>query len=73
MSTKIAKRAVDATKVPKTGQVFLWDSELSDLGLRITPTRKTHIVQSRVAGKTVRTTIGAHGALTPDRVRRGKP
>jgi len=70
MSTKITKRSVDATKFPDTGQIFLWDSELPGFGLRVTPTRKTYIVQSRVAGKTVRTTIGTHGALTPDQARR---
>ncbi|MFO1431458.1 MAG: site-specific integrase [Candidatus Competibacteraceae bacterium] len=70
MSTKITKRSVDAAKPPDTGQIFLWDSELPGFGLRVTPTRKTYIVQSRVAGKTVRTTIGTHGALTPDQARR---
>ena len=70
MGTKITKRRVDAVKNPDTGQAFLWDSELPGFGLRVTPTRKTYIVQSRVAGKTVRTTIGTHGPLTPDQARR---
>lgn len=68
--SKITKRTVDAIHHPETGQVFVWDSDLPGFGLRVTPTRKTYIVQSRVAGKTVRTTIGTHGPLTPDQARR---
>ncbi len=68
--SKITKRTVDAAQCPTTGQIFIWDSELPGFGLRITPTRKTYIVQNRVAGKTVRITIGLHGPLTPDQARR---
>ena len=66
---KISKRIVDATQSPDKGQSFVWDSELKGFGLRITPTRKTYIVQSRVARKTVRVTLGLHGALTPEQAR----
>lgn len=68
--SKITKRTVDAAHHPAAGQSFIWDSDLPGFGLRITPTRKTYIVQSRVAGKTVRITIGLHGPLTPDQARR---
>ena len=66
---KITKRIVDTTQSNGKAQSFIWDSELKGFGLRITPTRKTYIVQNRIAGKTVRVTIGLHGPLTPDQAR----
>jgi len=66
---KLTKRIVDAVQNDGRDQSFLWDSELKGFGLRITPTRKTYIVQNRVAGKTVRVTLGLHGSLTPEQAR----
>ena len=39
-------------------QSFIWDTEAPGLGLRITATAKSYIFQSRINGKTLRTTIG---------------
>jgi len=70
MTTKITKRVVDA-QLSQEKDVFLWDSELAGFGLKVTPKgRKVYVAQSRVAGKTVRVTIGPHGAFTPEQARR---
>ena len=66
---KLTKRTIDAIKHPVEGQVFCWDDELPGFGLRVTPTRKTYIVQRRVAGRTVRVTLAPHGVYTPDQAR----
>lgn len=66
---KLTKRTIDAAQSVDKGQSFIWDSELKGFGLRITPSRKTYIVQNRVAGKTIRITLGPHGVLTPDQAR----
>jgi integrase len=70
---KLTKRAVDLIPLPpasdKPIQLFYWDDELSGFGLRVTPTRKTYIAQRRVAGRTVRVTLGPHGVFTPDQAR----
>jgi integrase len=67
--TKITKRVVDGARLPERGQQFIWDSELKGFGLRLTPTRKTYVVQSRVKGRTVRATIGSHNPFTPEQAR----
>jgi integrase len=69
VSDRLTKRIVDRTPYPQRGQTFVWDSALKGFGLRVTPTRKTYIVQARVAGKTVRVTVGSHGPLTPEQAR----
>lgn len=69
MSDKLTKRIVDRAPYPQHGQIFVWDSELKGFGLRITPTRKTYVVQARVVGRTVRVTVGPHGPLTPEQAR----
>jgi integrase len=66
---KLTKRTVDSIKHPKEGQQFYWDRELPGFGLRVTPGSKSYIVQDRVAGRTVRATIGPHGTFTPEEAR----
>lgn len=66
---KINKRFVDTATCGDKQQLIYWDSELKGFGLRVTPTRKTYVAQSRVDGKTVRITLGLHGPLTPDQAR----
>jgi len=69
---RITKRVVDATG-PGNRDRFVWDSELSGFGLKVTPRgRKTYIVQFRVGGRrgtTRRVSLGAHGKLTPEKAR----
>lgn len=69
MATKINKRFVDTATSDGKQQTIYWDSELKGFGLRVTPTRKTYVAQSRVDGKTVRITLGLHGPLTPEQAR----
>lgn len=66
---KITKRVVDLATSEDKPQAFVWDTELKGFGLRVTPTRKTYVVQNRVNNKTVRVTVGLHGHLTPDQAR----
>ena len=67
---KITKRAVDATS-PEDKDVYLWDTELTGFGLKVTPAgRRVYLVQYRAGGRTRRVTIGAHGSpWTPDEAR----
>jgi integrase len=69
---RITKRVVDAIG-PGNRDRFVWDSELSGFGLKVTPRgRKTYIVQFRVGGRqgtTRRVSLGPHGKLPPDKAR----
>jgi len=67
---KLTKRSIDSLPLPETGQVLYWDEELPGYGLRVTKGAKTFIVQRRVAGKSVRVTLGQYGPLTPDQARK---
>jgi integrase len=67
---KLTKRSIDSLPLPETGQVLYWDDELPGYGLRVTKGAKTFIVQRRVAGKSVRVTLGQYGPLTPDQARK---
>lgn len=67
---KLTKRSIDSLPLPEAGQALYWDDELPGYGLRVTKGAKTFIVQRRVAGKTVRVTLGKYGPLTPDQARK---
>lgn len=69
MGVKLTKATVDKLLLPEKGQSFVWDSKLSGFGVRLTPTRKTFIVQARVNGKSRRVTLGVYGIITADRAR----
>jgi len=76
MQGKITKRAVDALKTPKEGEITLWDSEVRGFGIRARKGgAKTYIVRYRpgVGGRSapLRTlTIGRHGSpWTADQAR----
>jgi integrase len=68
MKTKIHKRAIEAAS---TG--FLWDTELTGFGLKVTPSgKKTFLVQKRPhkGAKTLkRYTIGAYPSVSPEEAR----
>jgi integrase len=70
MEKKITKRVVDALR-PGDKDVFVWDTDMTGFGLKITPAgRKVYIVQYRHAGVTKRYTIGKHGSgWTPKKAR----
>jgi integrase len=62
---KLSKRTVDAA-LPGIRDAFLWDSELTGFGLKVTPAgRKVYVCQYRLGGgrrgKVRRFTIGQHG------------
>lgn len=69
---KITKKTVDSTQ-QSPRDFYLWDSELSGFGLKVTPTgRKVYLTQYRLGGRggrTRRVTIGTHGNLTTDQAR----
>jgi len=71
-TVRITKRSVDAAR-PQAADFFLWDTDLSGFGLKVSPAgRKSYIVQYRLggrAGKTQRLTIGQHGVLTAEQAR----
>lgn len=67
---KLTKRSIDSLPLPETGQMLYWDDDLPGYGLRVTAGAKTFIVQRRVAGKTVRVTLGKYGQITPDQARK---
>lgn len=62
----ITKAFVDALTPPTDKPSALhWCSDMAGFGLRITSAgKKSYIVQGRVGGQTVRTTIGTHGVFT---------
>ena len=66
---RITKRAVDALS-PGDKDQFLWDTEVSGFGLKVTPKgARTYVVQYRMGGRETpaqRRTIGKHGVWTPD-------
>jgi hypothetical protein len=45
---KLTEKMIDISKAPASGQTILRDEELKGFALRITPQRKTYIVDSRV-------------------------
>lgn len=71
MKKKLTKRAIDALE-PQAKDLFVWDTDLSGFGLKITPSgTRVYILQYRVAGIGVRRyTVGKHGTWTPDTARK---
>ncbi len=75
MRKRITKRSVDSLE-PGPRAVFLWDTEISGFGCKVTPMgRKVYIFQYRVRGQSNKTapkrvTLGKHGELAPDTARK---
>ena len=66
---KITKRTVDAIK-PQEREHVVWDADLKGFGVRVHPTGwKVYIVKTHYRGKSVKVTIGPHGAVTPAEAR----
>ena len=61
---KLTKKVIDELPFPTSGQPLIWDDELKNFGLRISPTKKTYIVQGRVHGISRRISLGEHGVIT---------
>lgn len=63
---KLTKRAIEALE-PGAKDFFVWDSELSGLGIRVFPSgRKQFVLQYRFGKTSRRMSLGRFGALTPD-------
>lgn len=66
---KLTKRQIEALE-PADKDYFVWDTELSGLGIRVFPTgRKQFVLQYRFGRTSRRMSLGRFGALTPDQAR----
>lgn len=66
---KINKKFVDTAPLPGSGQQIYQDSELMGFALRVTPTKKTFIINRRVDTKLIRHKIATYPELTADLAR----
>ena len=72
MAHKLTKSFVDGLPftTEKGKQAFYYDTELKGFGLRVGNTVKTYIAETKISRKTVRVTLGKHGALTAEMARK---
>lgn len=61
---KLTNFFVSTLPFPEKGQVFYRDSSLPGFGLRVTPTKRTYIVEARVNGILRRITLGDQSKMT---------
>jgi integrase len=66
----LTKRSIEALPLTTAGQVLYRDTELKGFGLRVGSTSKVFFVEGQVRRRTVRSTIGKFGPLSPDVARR---
>ncbi len=66
---KLTKAFVDSIPLLESGQVFYRDTELKGFALRVGKTAKTYIVENKVNGRSIRTTIGKHNLFTSEQAR----
>lgn len=69
---KLTKKIVDEMPYPVGRQALVWDQDLKGFGLRLSPSKKTYIVQGRIrgTGATRRVSLGEHGVLTLQEARK---
>src|SRR5712692_6066258 len=70
---KLTKSTVDHIPYTARGQDYYYDAALTGFGLRVGMASKAYFAEWKVggrAGRTVRKTIGKHGAFTPDQARK---
>lgn len=66
---KLTKRQIESLE-PTEKDYFVWDTELSGLGIRVFPTgRKQFVLQYRFGKTSRRMSLGRFGAITPDQAR----
>lgn len=66
---KLTKRTIEALE-PTEKDYFVWDGDLSGLGIRVFPTgRKQFVLQYRYGRTSRRMSLGRFGAITPDQAR----
>lgn len=66
----LTKKLIDSTPHPSTGQRFLRDNKVPGLGLRITKSSKSFVMEKRIEGQMSRWTLGHYGSLTVDEARK---
>lgn len=70
-SVRITNTTVQNATLPTTGQRFLRDVDLPCFAVRITSAGvRSYIVEKRIDGRNVRTTLGRHGELTATQARK---
>jgi integrase len=67
---KLSSVHVKEMPFAEAGQKIVFDSEVPGFGVRITGSKKSYIAQARVAGRTVRVTLGPHTTLTCEAARK---
>jgi integrase len=67
---RLTKRIIDGLPLTASGQVLYRDEELTGFGLRVGTRSRVFFVEAQVARRTVRTTIGKYGLITPEQARR---
>jgi len=67
---KLTKRVIDALPYPNKGQIIHQDSELRGFAIRITPTKKSFIINRKFNGKLTRHKFGEYPAMTVEQARK---
>src|SRR5271163_101270 len=67
---KLTQKFVHSVLHPDKGQIIFRDDRLPGFGLRVTPSSKTYVVESRVQGVARRITLGRVSVLTPATARK---
>lgn len=65
----LTKENIDRVALTAGGQVLYYDTKLQGFGLRVGTRTKAYFAEKRVDGRTVRTTLGTHGQITPAKAR----
>ena len=68
---RISNTTVENAPVPERGQAFIRAADLKGFAVRITAAGvRSYIVEKRINGRNVRTTLGRHGELTAVQARK---
>jgi len=68
--TKLSKSIVAKIPLLEKGQIICWDSSMPGFGLRVGAQKKVYIAQKRVAGRTVRVSIGDADQIGTEQARK---
>jgi len=65
----LTKDAVDSFPHPSSGYVIYWDTQVHGLGVRVTPTKKTYILQTWIGKSLLKKSLGTHPEMNPTQAR----
>lgn len=65
----LTKETVEALRHPETGYVIYWDTQIHGLGVRVTPTKKTYVIQTWIGKKLFKKSLGNHPKMNPTMAR----